>query len=65
MANGATYSIVPFVTKSSRQCRRYRGAGGNALALMAIGFLFGNQMSYATAFLYLGGAVFAVVGLLY
>src|SRR6188474_2590651 len=59
MANGATYSIVPFVNpKAVGSVAGIVGAGGNVGA-MAIGFLF-KSMSYATAFLYLGGAVFAV-----
>src|SRR6187431_6788 len=59
MANGATYSIVPFVNpKAVGSVAGIVGAGGNVGA-MAIGFLF-KSMSYPTAFLYLGGAVFAV-----
>ena len=59
MANGATYSIVPFINqKAVGSVAGIVGAGGNVGAMM-IGFLF-KSMSYATAFLYLGGGVFAV-----
>lgn len=59
MANGATYSIVPFINpKAVGSVAGIVGAGGNVGA-MAIGFLF-KSMSYATAFLYLGAVVFAV-----
>ena len=59
MANGATYSIVPFVNpKAVGSVAGIVGAGGNVGA-MAIGFLF-KSMSYSAAFMYLGGAVFAV-----
>jgi NNP family nitrate/nitrite transporter-like MFS transporter len=59
MANGATYSIVPFVNpKAVGSVAGIVGAGGNVGA-MAIGFLF-KTMSYSAAFMYLGGAVFAV-----
>jgi len=61
MANGATYSIVPFVNpKAVGSVAGIVGAGGNVGAML-IGFLF-KSMSYATAFLYLGGVVF-VTGL--
>ncbi|MES2850327.1 MAG: MFS transporter [Bacteroidota bacterium] len=61
MANGATYSIVPFINpKAVGSVAGIVGAGGNVGA-MAIGFLF-KSMSYSAAFLYLGGAVF-VTGL--
>jgi NNP family nitrate/nitrite transporter-like MFS transporter len=61
MANGATYSIVPFVNpKAVGSVAGIVGAGGNVGAML-IGFLF-KSMSYSTAFLYLGGGVF-VVGL--
>jgi MFS transporter, NNP family, nitrate/nitrite transporter len=57
MANGATYSIVPFInTKAVGSVAGIVGAGGNVGAML-IGFLF-KSMAYATAFLYLGGAVF-------
>lgn len=59
MANGATYSIVPFVNpKAVGSVAGIVGAGGNVGAML-IGFLF-KSMSYAAAFLYLGGFVFAV-----
>jgi NNP family nitrate/nitrite transporter-like MFS transporter len=59
MANGATYSIVPFVNqKAVGSVAGIVGAGGNVGAML-IGFLF-KSMSYATAFLYLGGGVFSV-----
>ena len=59
MANGATYSIVPFINqKAVGSVAGIVGAGGNVGAMM-IGFLF-KSMSYATAFLYLGGVVFAI-----
>ena len=61
MANGATYSIVPFVnSKAVGSVAGIVGAGGNVGAML-IGFLF-KSMPYSTAFLYLGGGVF-VVGL--
>lgn len=57
MANGATYSIVPFVNpKAVGSVAGIVGAGGNVGA-MAIGFLF-KSMSYNAAFLYLGAIVF-------
>lgn len=59
MANGATYSIVPFINpKAVGSVAGIVGAGGN-IGAMAIGFLF-KSMSYATAFMFLGWAVFAV-----
>jgi len=59
MANGATYSIVPFVNpKAVGSVAGIVGAGGNVGA-MAIGFLF-KSMSYASAFLYLGTVVIGV-----
>jgi NNP family nitrate/nitrite transporter-like MFS transporter len=59
MANGATYSIVPFVNpKAVGSVAGIVGAGGN-IGAMLIGFLF-KSMSYASAFLYLGIAVFFV-----
>ena len=58
MANGATYSIVPFVNpRAVGSVAGIVGAGGNVGAML-IGFLF-KSMSYSTAFLYLGGGVFA------
>jgi NNP family nitrate/nitrite transporter-like MFS transporter len=57
MANGATYSIVPFVNpKAVGSVAGIVGAGGNVGAML-IGFLF-KSMSYSTAFLYLGSGVF-------
>jgi len=59
MANGATYSIVPFINpKAVGSVAGIVGAGGNVGAML-IGFLF-KSMSYAAAFLYLGGIVFAI-----
>ena len=59
MANGATYSIVPFINpKAVGSVAGIVGAGGN-IGAMVIGFLF-KSMSYSAAFLYLGVAVFAV-----
>jgi NNP family nitrate/nitrite transporter-like MFS transporter len=59
MANGATYSIVPFINpKAVGSIAGIVGAGGNVGAML-IGFLF-KSMPYSIAFLYLGGSVFAV-----
>ena len=59
MANGATYSIVPFVNpKAVGSVAGIVGAGGNVGAML-IGFLF-KSYPYATAFLYLGVAVLGV-----
>ena len=59
MANGATYSIVPFINpKAVGSVAGIVGAGGNVGAML-IGFLF-KSMAYASAFLYLGVAVFVV-----
>ena len=59
MANGATYSIVPFVNQRAvGSVAGIVGAGGNVGAML-IGFLF-KSMSYSTAFLYLGAGVFAI-----
>jgi NNP family nitrate/nitrite transporter-like MFS transporter len=59
MANGATYSIVPFINENAvGSVAGIVGAGGNVGA-MIIGFLF-KSMSYSSAFLYLGIAVFVV-----
>lgn len=58
MANGATYSIVPFINpKAVGSVAGIVGAGGNVGAML-IGFLF-KSMSYSAAFLYLGGIVLA------
>jgi NNP family nitrate/nitrite transporter-like MFS transporter len=62
MANGATYSIVPFVNpKAVGGVAGIVGAGGN-IGAMLIGFLF-KSMPYAEAFYYLGFVVL-VIGLL-
>ncbi len=59
MANGATYSIVPFINaKAVGSVAGIVGAGGN-IGAMVIGFLF-KSMSYTSAFLYLGASVFVV-----
>jgi MFS transporter, NNP family, nitrate/nitrite transporter len=59
MANGATYSIVPFVNpKAVGSVAGIVGAGGNVGAML-IGFLF-KSMPYAQAFFYLGAAVLGV-----
>jgi MFS transporter, NNP family, nitrate/nitrite transporter len=59
MANGATYSIVPFINvKAVGSVAGIVGAGGNVGAML-IGFLF-KSMSYSTAFFYLGAGVFTV-----
>lgn len=59
MANGTTYSIVPFINpKAVGSVAGIVGAGGNVGAML-IGFLF-KSMSYGTAFMYLGAAVFVV-----
>ena len=56
MANGATYSIVPFInTKAVGSVAGIVGAGGNVGAML-IGFLF-KSMDYGVAFLYLGTIV--------
>ena len=58
MANGATYSIVPFInSKAVGSVAGIVGAGGN-IGAMLIGFLF-KSMDYASAFLYLGTIVLA------
>jgi NNP family nitrate/nitrite transporter-like MFS transporter len=59
MANGATYSIVPFVNpKAVGSVAGIVGAGGNVGAML-IGFLF-KSMSYSEAFFYLGTGVLGV-----
>ncbi|ULQ52813.1 NarK family nitrate/nitrite MFS transporter [Flavihumibacter fluvii] len=59
MANGATYSIVPFINpKAIGSVAGIVGAGGN-IGAMAIGFLF-KALPYNQAFLYLG---FGVLGI--
>jgi NNP family nitrate/nitrite transporter-like MFS transporter len=64
MANGATYSIVPFVNRQAiGSVSGIVGAGGN-LGAMLVGFLFkSKEISYSTAFLYIGIGV-ATVGAL-
>lgn len=64
MANGSTYSIVPFINKKAiGSVSGIVGAGGNLGAMLA-GFLFKSKsLTYADAFLYIGIAV-AVIGLL-
>jgi NNP family nitrate/nitrite transporter-like MFS transporter len=61
MANGATYSIVPFVNRQAiGSVSGIVGAGGN-LGAMLVGFLFKSKdLSYSTAFLYIGFGVAAV-----
>lgn len=64
MANGCTYSIVPFVNKEAvGSVAGIVGAGGN-LGAMLVGFLFKSKsISYADAFFYIGIGV-AVIGAL-
>lgn len=64
MANGSTYSIVPFVNREAiGSVAGIVGAGGN-IGAMLIGFLFKSKnLTYSQAFLYIGIGV-AVVGLL-
>lgn len=61
MANGGTYSIVPFINKKAiGSVSGIVGAGGNIGAMLA-GFLFkSSSISYSQAFLYLGLAVTAI-----
>jgi NNP family nitrate/nitrite transporter-like MFS transporter len=63
MANGGTYSIVPFVNKEAiGSVSGIVGAGGN-IGAMFIGFLFKSKnITYSQAFFYIGIGV-AVVGL--
>ena len=58
MANGTTYSIVPFIKKEAiGSVSGIVGAGGN-LGAMGIGFLFkSSTISYSEAFLYIGVGV--------
>jgi len=62
MANGTTYSIVPFVNKNAiGSVAGIVGAGGN-IGAMLVGFLFKSKnISYADAFWYIGIGV-AVIG---
>lgn len=64
MANGGTYSIVPFINKDAiGSVAGIVGAGGN-IGAMLVGFLFkSSAISYATAFLYIGIGV-SVIGLI-
>ena len=64
MANGTTYSIVPFVNKNAiGSVAGIVGAGGN-IGAMLVGFLFKSKsISYAEAFGYIGIGV-AVTGLI-
>jgi NNP family nitrate/nitrite transporter-like MFS transporter len=61
MANGGTYSIVPFINKDAiGSVAGIVGAGGN-IGAMLVGFLFkSSTISYATAFLYIGFGVIAI-----
>ncbi len=59
-AEGATYSVVPFVHRSALgTVSGIVGAGGN-LAAMGAGFLFAGSLSWPTALLVLGLVVTAV-----
>lgn len=64
MANGGTYSIVPFVNKEAiGSVSGIVGAGGN-IGAMLIGFLFKSKsITYSQAFFYIGVGV-AVVGVI-
>lgn len=61
MANGGTYSIVPFINKEAiGSVAGIVGAGGN-IGAMLVGFLFKSKnLTYAQAFLYIGFGVAAV-----
>lgn len=61
MANGGTYSIVPFINKDAiGSVAGIVGAGGN-IGAMLVGFLFKSKsISYAQAFYYIGIGVAAV-----
>jgi NNP family nitrate/nitrite transporter-like MFS transporter len=61
MANGGTYSIVPFVNKDAiGSVAGIVGAGGN-IGAMLVGFLFKSQsITYVDAFLYIGVGVVGV-----
>jgi NNP family nitrate/nitrite transporter-like MFS transporter len=59
MAEGATYSVVPFINKKALGAVAGTvGAGGNAGAVAA-GFLFKSEIPWNDAFLYLGMIVAA------
>lgn len=64
MANGTTYSIVPFVNKKSvGSVSGIVGAGGNVGGLL-MGFMFKSEsMTYGEAFYYIGFAI-VVVGII-
>jgi MFS transporter, NNP family, nitrate/nitrite transporter len=64
MANGGTYSIVPFVNKEAiGSVAGIVGAGGN-IGAMLVGFLFKSKsITYSQAFYYIGVGV-VVVGVL-
>ena len=64
MANGGTYSIVPFVNRDAiGSVAGIVGAGGN-IGAMLVGFLFKSKnLTYSQAFYYIGIGV-AVVGVL-
>ena len=64
MANGTTYSIVPFVNKEAiGSVAGIVGAGGN-IGAMLVGFLFKSKnISYTQAFTYIGIGV-VVIGLM-
>ena len=64
MANGTTYSIVPFINKEAiGSVAGIVGAGGN-IGAMLVGFLFKSKnISYTQAFTYIGIGV-AIIGLL-
>ena len=54
MAEGATYSVVPFINKKALGAvAGVVGAGGNAGAVLA-GFLFKNTIDWSEAFFILG-----------
>ncbi|MEI6945979.1 NarK family nitrate/nitrite MFS transporter [Paraflavisolibacter sp. H34] len=61
MANGTTYSIVPFVNKEAiGSVSGIVGAGGN-IGAMLVGFLFKSKnLTYAQAFWYIGVGVAAI-----
>ena len=59
MAEGATYSVVPFINKKALGAvAGVVGAGGNAGAVLA-GFLFKNMIDWSEAFMILGMVVSA------
>lgn len=64
MANGCTYSIVPFINKKAiGSVSGIVGAGGN-LGAVLFGFLFKSAtLTYADAFFYIGLAV-GIIGLI-